>query len=134
MLEEEEGRVRHAYLDSKGYWTIGVGRLIDGRLGGGLSNSEIDFLLSNDIAEKTREVLAKLPWAAGLNEPRRAVLIGMAFQMGIDGLLGFKATLRAVEDEHWSDAAEHMRQSLWAKQTPARARRMAHQMESGEWQ
>jgi GH24 family phage-related lysozyme (muramidase) len=25
MLEDEEGRVGHAYLDSEGFWTIGIG-------------------------------------------------------------------------------------------------------------
>jgi lysozyme len=134
MLEDEEGRVRHAYKDSRGYWTIGVGRLIDERKGGGLSDEEIDFLLANDIAAKTHEVLMHLPWVANLSEQRQAVIIGMAFQMGVPGLLQFKNTLRAVQDEHWADAAEHMRQSFWAQQTPARARRMAYQMETGEWQ
>ena len=28
QLENEEGRVRHAYQDHLGYWTIGVGHLI----------------------------------------------------------------------------------------------------------
>ena len=31
QLERDEGRVRHAYQDHLGYWTIGVGRLIDAR-------------------------------------------------------------------------------------------------------
>lgn len=140
MLEGEEGRVRHAYQDSLGYWTIGVGRLIDKRKGGGLSDDEIDYLLANDIKTKGAEVLAALPWVAQLNEPRQAVVIGMAFQMGLGnaeagtGLLGFKQTLASMRDERFADAAHRMLQSLWARQTPARARRMARQMETGEWQ
>jgi lysozyme len=31
MLTRDEGRVRHAYQDHLGFWTIGVGRLIDQR-------------------------------------------------------------------------------------------------------
>jgi len=42
--------------------------------------------------------------------------------------------LAAVRDERFANAAALMLQSLWAKQTPARANRMARQMESGEWQ
>ena len=60
MLEAEEGRKRSAYQDHLGYWTIGVGRLIDRRKGGGLSPDEIDYLLTNDIRAKSREVFTAL--------------------------------------------------------------------------
>ncbi len=134
QLKEFEGWVPHAYEDSMGYVTIGCGRLIDKRKGGRLSDAEIDYLLENDIAEKTQQVTEALPWVKTLNEARQAVVIGMAFQMGLKGLLNFKSTLEAMRDERYADAAERMRQSLWAKQTPNRANKMAYQMESGEWQ
>lgn len=134
QLRREEGSVPHAYQDHLGFWTIGVGRLIDARKGGGLSPEEIDFLLANDVAKFIREVREALPWFDHLDEPRQAVLVGMAFQMGTAGLLGFKQTLAAVRDQRYMTAAALMLQSRWAKQTPARARRMARQMESGEWQ
>lgn len=44
-LETDEGRVPHAYQDHLGYWTIGVGHLIDKRKGGGLTPDEVDYLL-----------------------------------------------------------------------------------------
>jgi len=135
MLEAEEGRRKCAYQDSRGLWTIGVGRLIDAsKPGAGLSNEEIDYLLDNDIKTKTAQVSAALPWFDNLNEPRQAVLIGMAFQMGLQGLLGFRNTLAAVRDERWAVAESGMLASLWAKQTPKRAVRMARQMATGEWQ
>ena len=133
QLLREEGAESCAYQDSLGYWTIGVGRLIDSRKGGGLSNEEIDFLLENDIKIKTREVLLALPWMPRLSEPRQAVLIGMAFQMGIGGLLKFKRMLGSIEDGQYVEAAEEMVKSRWAMQTPKRAYRMAQQMETGEW-
>lgn len=140
MLELLEGRERSVYQDSEGFWTIGVGRLVDERKGGGLSEVEIDFLLENDIKEKTAAVIAALPWAVSLSEPRMAVLIGMAFQMGIGnaqagkGLLGFRNTLQNIRDGHFANAAENMLRSRWATQTPSRAKRMARQMETGNWQ
>lgn len=45
QLKAEEGRVPHAYQYHLGYWTIGVGRLIDKRKGGGLTPYEVDYLL-----------------------------------------------------------------------------------------
>lgn len=133
MLQREERCVLHAYADHLGYLTIGWGRLIDKRKGGGLSQAEADLLLDNDLARVEAALVDTLPWFRGLCEPRRAVLAGMAYQMGLEGLLGFRSTLASVRDERFADAAEGMRRSLWARQTPARARRMAHQMETGEW-
>ena len=133
QLLREEGAESCAYQDSLGYWTIGVGRLIDARKGGGLSNDEIDFLLENDIKTKTREVLLALPWMPRLSEPRQAVLIGRAFQMGIGGLLKFKRALGSIEDGQYAEAAVEMLESKWGNQTPERAYRMALQMETGEW-
>jgi lysozyme len=133
QLKRDEGVVRHAYEDSLGFTTIGVGRLIDGRRGGGLSPMEIDYLLTNDISEKSAQVLEALPWAKDLTEPRLAVLINMAFQMGIHGLLGFPGMLGAVKAGDYKAAAEHMLDSKWEQQTSTRAHRLADQMESGEW-
>jgi lysozyme len=133
QLKRDEGVVNHAYQDSLGFTTIGCGRLIDANRGGGLSDSEVDYLLDNDITDKTAQVLAALPWAKELNEPRLAVLINMAFQLGIRGLLGFPSMLGAVRMGDYGSAAIHMVDSLWAKQTPTRAHRLAEQMESGEW-
>lgn len=133
QLIREEGAESCAYQDSLGYWTIGVGRLIDSRKGGGLSNEEIDMLLDNDIKRNYEAVLVALPWMEKLNDARQAVLIGMAFQMGLKGLLQFKRTLGSIEDGHYSEAAAEMMDSAWAKQTFGRAARMAKQMETGEW-
>lgn len=134
MLEREEDRVPYAYPDSEGYLTIGVGRLIDKRKGGGLSDDEIDYLLANDIRRKTAEVLKALPWVLNLSEERQAVVIGMAFQMGTDGLLGFKNTLSKMQTGDYTGAGKGMLDSKWARQTPKRAERMAKQMETGVWQ
>ena len=133
LLEDDEGRVAHAYQDHLGFWTIGVGRLIDKRKGGRLTDPEIDYLLSNDIAEKTGELARALAWFNDLDEVRRNTLIAMAFQMGTAGLLGFRNTLEMVKAGDYKAAGRGMLQSRWAQQTPLRAERMARQMESGVW-
>ena len=61
-LERDEGRVLHAYQDSRGFWTIGIGRLIDKRKGGGISNEEADLLKRNDIARFKRDLDRVAPW------------------------------------------------------------------------
>lgn len=134
QLRREEGVSRHVYQCSRGFWTIGVGRLVDrSRPGSGLSDEEVDYLLRNDVERVTRETNHALPWLHELNEPRQAVILGMVFQMGLTGLLGFSKMLTAARDGRWFDAAEQMLNSRWATQTPGRASRMAKQMETGEW-
>lgn len=135
MLERDEGRVKHAYQDSLGYWTIGVGHLIDKRLGGGLPDPIIDALLKHDIAEKTAQLVAQFPWAARLDDARRAVLVSMTFQLGIGGLSGFTRAMSAMEQGYWNAAADRFLQSKVAReQAPARWERFARQIRYGQWQ
>ncbi|MFV0678197.1 hypothetical protein [Variovorax sp. tm] len=58
----------------------------------------------------------------------------MSFQLGVDGLLGFKHTLALIEEGNYTFAADNMLKSKWADQTPARAKRLANQMRTGVWQ
>ena len=134
LLRKEEGEILYAYPDSLGFLTIGVGRLIDKNKGGGITKEESAYLLSNDIDEKTAAVLKALPWVDQLDDARKAIVISMAFQMGINGLLGFKNTLAMVKAGDYEKAAVGMLNSKWAQQTPARAKRHAEQMRTGEWQ
>ena len=134
QLRRDEGTKATVYKDTLGFDTIGVGRLIDSRKpGAGLRPDEIDYLLKNDIADRVTALTKALPWFVKLDEARRGVLINMAFQLGTSGLLGFKSTLALVAAGKYSEAAEQMLKSKWATQTPARAKRLADQMKTGEW-
>lgn len=134
QLRGDEGVVKHAYRDHLGYLTIGVGRLIDERKGGGLRDHEIDYLLRSDIDERIDELTRRVPWWQNLDDARKGVLLNMSFQLGVDGLLGFKNTLEMVRKGHYDLAAVGMLNSLWARQTPERAKRLSEQMRTGEWQ
>jgi lysozyme len=134
QLRRDEGEVLHAYQDHLGFWTIGIGRLIDKRKGGGLTKDEAAYLLGNDIARFTNALRTRLPWFDRIDEARQGVLANMAFQMGVDGLLGFRNTLGMIERGEYDAAANAMLQSKWAQQTPQRAARLAQQMRTGEWQ
>ncbi len=134
QLRRDEGEILSAYQDHLGYWTIGIGRLIDKRKGGGITKDEAAYLLGNDIDRVTAEVRRRLPWFSKLDEARQGVLLNMAFQMGVDGLLGFKNTLAMIERGDYAAAADGMLNSLWARQTPERAARLAQQMRTGAWQ
>ena len=76
---------------------------------------------------------AKIPWWRKAGEARSAVLLNMAFNMGLAGLLGFHATLQAVREGRWKDARDGMLASKWAGQVGRRASELAEQMVTGEW-
>jgi lysozyme len=134
LLKGEEGVRPCVYTDSLGLFTIGCGRLVDYRKpGAGLRSDEIDYLLQNDIQDRIDALTRALPWFQNLDDVRKAVLIAMAFQLGTPGLLAFKDALAAVKDARYDEAAAHMLDSAWAKQTPARAKRMAEMMRQGVW-
>jgi len=133
LLSLHEGRVPYAYQDSLGYWTIGVGHLIDRAKGGRLPEDIIDLLLDHDIEEHSAALYRALPWVMELDEVRRSVLIDMAFNLGVAGLLKFKRTLKAVQDRDYTPASVYMLQSLWARQVGFRSKRLSLMMRTGQW-
>lgn len=133
QLRGDEGVVDHAYQDHLGWWTIGVGRLIDKRKGGRLRPDEIDYLLNNDVADRLTELASRIPWFEKLDAARQGALLNMSFQLGVPGLLSFRNTLKLIELGDYAGAAENMLLSKWATQTPERAKRMAKQIRTGEW-
>lgn len=124
-LIHDEGVVQHAYQDHLGYWTIGVGRLIDGRKGGQLSMDEIEYLLNNDIKRIIKELDNNISWWVSLSDARKLAIANMCFQLGITKLLKFKNMLSAMRSGNFDKAADEALDSLWAKQTPSRANRIA---------
>lgn len=134
QLVRDESEVLHAYQDSLGYWTIGVGHLIDKQKAGTIPQEISRALLRLDIAAKTAELFQKLPWVAGLDSVRQGVLLNMSFNLGVDGLLKFEHFLAALEAKDWPTAAAEMLNSLWVKQVGDRARRLAEQIKTGVWQ
>lgn len=134
QLEDFEGCRHEAYLCSEGVPTIGIGHTgPDVQLGMTWTDEQIAEAFAADMTEAEDGVRRALPWFDTLNEPRRAALIGMAFQMGIKGILGFPKMLACMRDGRFAEAETHAMDSLWAKQTPKRARLVSRQIASGEW-
>ncbi|WP_119168648.1 glycoside hydrolase family protein [Algihabitans albus] len=131
QLKRHEGLVLHAYTDHLGFWTIGYGRLTDGRRGGGISKEEAELLLRNDVARVTADVERRLPWVRGLSDGRRQALCNMGFQLGVSGLLGFRQMLAALQKGRFDLAAREALDSRWAKQAPDRADEIARMIRHG---
>ena len=123
ILKQDEGEVLHAYQDHLGYWTIGYGRLIDKRRGGGITQREAEFLLDNDINRVVEQLAARTDFLSHPEEVQHA-LINMAFQLGVNGLMSFRKMWGHLALRDYEAAADEALDSRWATQTPKRAQRV----------
>lgn len=129
QLRLHEGERLKPYRCTAGMLTIGVGRNLDDR---GITAEESSYLLANDITREERALLNALPWVAQLDEVRQRVLLDMAFNMGLGGLLQFKNTLATIKAGDYQRAASMMLDSRWATQVGQRAERLSRMMATGK--
>lgn len=142
VICEEEGFSPVPYVDTEGFPTIGYGIRIGGR------NQPIEDFDHIPYLPTT----AAMPWTSTFiratyedmmsdevitqaliecNYDRRAILISMAYQLGVSGLRNFRKTLDHITNSDFELAAEEMLDSRWNRQTPNRARRHAKVMTTG---
>jgi lysozyme len=138
-LEKEEGFRALIYDDAtgkplkpgdtiQGHPTIGIGLAVDIE---GLTREEARYLCGNRVDRRIRALDQELPWWRQLPAARQTVLAGMAYQLGVRGLMNFAKMLGAVQRGDFGEAADEMLDSVWATQTPARAQRLAEMMRQG---
>lgn len=129
QLTRDEGKRFKPYTDTVGKLTIGVGRNLTDV---GLSDDEIDFLLEHDIDAAISGLQAH-GYPMNQSNPRDAALIGMAFNLGLAGLLAFRIMLTAYKAGDYETAAVEMLRSKWATQVGDRAKRLSEQLRTGQW-
>jgi lysozyme len=126
QLRRDEGVRYTLYKDSVGIDTFGTGFTFP------IDDAENDFILQHRI-DKISAALAGYDWFRSLDGVRQAVLMNMAYNLGVSGLLHFPHFLAALSKQDWAGAAAEMSDSLWAKQVGQRAVRLQAQILSGEW-
>lgn len=132
QLKRHEGIRTHAYLCTDGKITVGVGRNVDDDGGLGLSISEIEFLLANDI-QRCRLELEGFSWFDDLDSVRQDAMINMCFNLGMTRLLGFKKALARMAEANYEYAANEFLDSLWARQVGNRADEIADMILTGRY-
>jgi len=147
-LIRDEGLRLTVYRCTAGKRTIGVGRNLDdvgisaaetaatgvtvkSVIARGISRAQAMQLLDFDIARCERDLDSKLPWWRTLDAVRQRVLLNMCFNLGINGLLGFRNTLAFIFRRDYVHASANMLMSKWADQVGDRAHRLAAMMKSG---
>lgn len=130
QLKRHEGYRRLVYECSRGVLTVGIGRNLESV---GISEKEAEYLLENDIQEATKR-LNQHGLLDGHDEVRQAVLINMAFNLGINGLLKFRQSLKHWRNKDYESFSNEILKSRWARQVGSRATELSEQARTGEWQ
>lgn len=155
-LRVSEGWREHAYLDTRGYVTIGYGfNLGFLKLPPGVRHQDVRIIPVNPISKAVGESLlvakvletstalrAELPWMGRLDDVRQQVLVDMAYNMGVRGsgkpgdkkglVDGWPTFLGLVEQGRYQAAVDIMLRSPYARQVGDRAVRLAHMLAHGK--
>lgn len=143
-LEFHEGFRAEPYFCSEGKRTIGIGRNLEAKPlteverfviknPENITKQEAYFLLENDIKETISLLDNMVRCFSKLDDERRYALIDMGFQMGVPGVCKFKNMLAAMDAGDFERASIECLNSKYARQTPARAERIAKLIKTGEW-
>lgn len=142
ILSFEEGYKEKPYIDTEGYPTVACGIKI-GPKGAKLSNYTFSVpravgdvwlqVFVDNVQSQCRNNRAISDALNACNVARADIIYSMAYQMGVNGLAGFKNTLAMIASAKFDEAASGMLNSLWARQTPNRARRHAEVMKTGSY-
>lgn len=105
----------------RGNPTIGNGRCLNTN---GISDYERKMLLSQDC-DIVIEECEKYDWFDLLSHNRQRVIANMIFQLGATRFALFRTMIDCIEQSDWQGAHNAMLSSLWAKQVPNRANKLA---------
>ena len=138
QLKRDEGFRADVYVDTVGKRTVGYGHNLDASplpdLTFPITEAQAAQILGRDVERISRFLVQALPWVTTLDDARLGVLQNMAFNLGVNGLLGFPNMLRYVQYGEYSCAAGEMINSKWYTEVGDRAKRLTAQMMQGVWQ
>ena len=128
-IKQHEGYVGVVYKDSLGIDTIGYGFAI--------KDLELDVDVCDIILERKLKALqdmvqVKFNWYIYMPQEIKDVVMEMCYQLGVGGFSKFKKTIAYLQNKQFKDASEEMLDSLWAKQTPNRAKELSNRVKEVE--
>ena len=121
-IKKHEGFKPRVYKCTEGYDTIGYGFAIKDLI---IDEDIADLILMRKLDKLQQRIMANLEWWADSPEEVKDVVTNMCYQLGLTGFSKFKKTIYLLETEQYEDASLEMLNSLWAKQTPSRARALS---------
>ncbi len=140
-----EGMSLMPYKCVRGKLTIGVGHNIDdnpltyeekralGDYMHGITKNGAMMLLRNDIIRAYGNAKKIFKGFDELSLDRQYALMDMCFQLGAKGVRKFRVMRWAIENKDFEGASKACLASLYAKQTPSRANKIAEVIRTGKW-
>ena len=125
-LTGEEGFRSKAYRDTVGKLTIGYGFNVDA----GITEPVARALLTAQLAEIDR-ALSAYGWYKALDDVRASVLLDVAFNVGVGGLLHFPKMIAAIAARNWVTAHDELLDSDAARMLPSRYKPLAETLLNG---
>ena len=122
QIKEHEGFRSTVYQCTEGYDTIGYGFAIKDLK---LDEDIAELILIRKLGELQERISHTFGWFFNANETVKEVVTNMCYQLGISGFSKFKKTIYLLETEQYEEASVEMLDSLWAKQTPNRAKELS---------
>ena len=151
-----EGLRLEVYKCPADYWTVGVGRNLEGKpltkaeqqyilgcsgltpeqvidilKGRGGTRDEALFLLANDIEDAVKD-LSHFDWFGGLDPVRKKVVIDMRYNLGPTRFRQFRRMIAALSVGDYKVASWEMQDSQWYHQVGNRSKRLIRMMATGE--
>ena len=121
-IKKHEGYVGIVYKDSLGIDTIGYGFAIKDLE---LDRDICDIILERKLKELESRVKLKFGWYPFMPQEIQHIVMEMCYQLGVTGFSKFVKTITYLKDKDFKNASTEMLDSLWAKQTPNRAKEMS---------
>jgi len=126
-IKEHEGFRSSVYQCTQGVDTIGYGFAIKDLE---LTKEIAEQILIKKIANLESNISKKFEWYHTAPQEAKEVVINMCYQLGLSGFSKFKKTIYLLETEQYEEASVEMLDSLWAKQTPRRAKELSEVLRS----
>ena len=124
-IKRHEGYVGIVYKDSLGIDTIGYGFAIKDLE---LDEDICEIILERKLKELETRVNLKFKWFMYMPQEIKDVVMEMCYQLGVGGVSKFKKTIAYLQNKQWEEASVEMLDSLWAKQTPNRAKELSNRV------
>ena len=121
-IKYHEGFRSTVYQCTEGYDTIGYGFAVKDLV---LDEDIAELILLRKLEKLQHRIASTFGWWYNSPKTVKNVVTNMCYQLGISGFSKFKKTIYLLETEQYEDASIEMLDSLWAKQTPNRAKELS---------
>ena len=127
QIKKHEGFRSTVYQCTEGYDTIGYGFAIKDLA---LDKDIADLILERKLKDLEKKIASRFGWFYNSPKVIKDAVVNMCYQIGISGFSKFKKTIYYLETEQYEEASTECLDSLWAKQTPHRAKEVSEAISS----